>query len=215
MPTALVWGASGGIGSALVDLLKARDWTVYAAARHEERIPDVADETYSFDAGDVQSIEAVCRFVAQETESLDLVVYTAGANVQGALQKLTTAEWQAVMDANLNGVQYSAAASLDLLAKGGHFIAVGAKVEVLTLPRMGAYAAAKAALQPLIAILQKENRKYNFSLIRPPAVNTAFWENVPFKMPDYALPPQQVAEAILARYESGENGQLDIESPPH
>lgn len=210
MPDALIWGASGGIGSALAMLLKGRGWRVFAAARDERKIPAGMDETYSFEAGDPYSFDAVSIAVAQASDGLDLVVYAAGGLIAQTMDSLEARAWRDVMDANLNGVWLAAKASAHTLREGSHFMVLGAHVDKITLPRFGAYAAAKAGLEPLLAILAKEHRKFKFTLVRPGAVDTRFWANVPFKLPAGAAQPSAVAEAILAHYEGGMAGTLDV-----
>lgn len=210
MPTALIWGASGGIGSALVTALSERGWSVHAAARDESKIPPAAVATYPFEAADEYSIQQVCLLVARAVESVDLVVYAAGGLTPAALDRLSGEDWQATLDANLTGAYLTLRYSLDLLTKEGHALAIGAYVGKITLPRMGAYVVAKAGLEPLMTIFQKENRKRRFTLVRLPAVDTPFWRNVPFSLPDYALKPAEVAEKIIAHVESGGSGELNV-----
>lgn len=211
MADALVWGASGAIGSAIVDKLKTEGWRVFAAARDETTIPASADFTYPFDAGDANSIAQTVTLCAHETTGLDLVVYAAGGLAAGQLEKLSPQEWQQTINANLTGAYLAARSSINLLGKGGHLMIIGAKVDKITLPRMGAYATAKAGLETMVQILQKENRKLKVTIIRPPAVDTPFWENVPFKLPDGALQPAHVADAILKQYAADASGELNLE----
>jgi NADP-dependent 3-hydroxy acid dehydrogenase YdfG len=210
MPDALIWGASGGIGSALATLLKVRGWRVFAAARDERKIPAGMDESYSFNAADPYTFDAVSMSVAQASDGLDLAVYAAGGLIAQTMDSLEARAWRDVMDANLNGVWLAAKASAHTLREGGHFMVLGAHVDKITLPRFGAYAAAKAGLEPILAILAKEHRKLKFTLVRPGAVDTPFWANVPFKLPAGAAQPSAVAEAILAHYEDGGAGTLDV-----
>ncbi|MFW5748261.1 MAG: SDR family NAD(P)-dependent oxidoreductase [Chloroflexota bacterium] len=210
MPDALIWGASGALGSALVKQLNKNGWRVLAVARDESRIPDEAAFTFQFDAGDPASITAAVTLCAHETEGIDLVVYAAGGVIPSPLDKMDVENWQAVLDANLSGVYYAARSSLNLMNKNAHFMAIGAYVHKITLPRMGAYATAKAGLETLIQTLQKENRKLNITIVRPPAVDTPFWENVPFSLPESALQPNDVANAIIEHYNSGGSGELDL-----
>jgi NADP-dependent 3-hydroxy acid dehydrogenase YdfG len=211
MPEALIWGASGGIGSALAARLRDAGWRVYAAARSEAKVPPGLAAVHSFDASDPFSCDAVAHATAQIMDAgLDLMVYAAGVMRASTADQTDAAAWRAVLDANLNGAHLAARASLPLMKEGGHVVLLGAYVQAISLPRFGAYAAAKAALEPLATILQKENRKLKVTLVRPPAVDTAFWANVPFKLPSGALTPAQVAEAILARWTSGEAGPLDL-----
>lgn len=210
MPAALIWGASGGIGRALVQHLVANGWQVYAAARDEARVPSGVSAAYSFDAEDAFSIEQVCRLVAQEVEAVDLAVYAAGGTLPLTLEKTRADQWQAIMAANLTGAFLTTQAQLPLMSPTGHVMIIGAHHENIVLPRMGAYVVAKTALAPLVTVFQKENRKLKFTLVKPPAVDTHFWENAPFKLPANAWQPQQVAEAILAHHQSGGSGELDL-----
>lgn len=210
MPDALIWGASGGIGSALVTHLKSEGWRVIAAARNEQHIPEDADFKFEFDAGNADSINQATTLMAYDTDGIELVIYAAGGLATGTLEKLTPDLWTATLNANLSGAYYAARSSLNLITKDGHLMIIGAYVNKITLPRMGAYAVAKSGLETMVTILQKENRKRRITLVRPPAVNTAFWENVPFDLPENALVPEQVAKKILEYHQSGNSGVLDL-----
>ncbi|MDZ4770935.1 MAG: SDR family NAD(P)-dependent oxidoreductase [Chloroflexota bacterium] len=210
MPEALIWGASGGIGGALVRALKARGWKVYGAARNESRIPSDADLTCSFSAGNDYSIDGAVSLIAYQTSALDLIVYAAGGIRLSAVEDTDSAAWSDMLIANLTGAARTIRASLPLLKEGGHAMIVGAYVDKVTLPRFAPYAVAKAGLEPLVAILAKEQRKRKFTLVRPPAVATPFWDGLPLKVPANALTPEQVADAMIARYDSGETGMLDL-----
>ena len=62
----------------------------------------------------------------------------------------------------------------------------------------------------MVDVMQKENRKVNFTLVRPGAVATDFWDNAPFKMPATAKLPEVVAQAIIEQYENGQHGDLEL-----
>jgi len=74
MPEALIWGASGGMGAALVRLLKREGWLVFAAAREERRIPIEADYTFAFDALQPHTIQSIPMQIASQSEGLDMMV---------------------------------------------------------------------------------------------------------------------------------------------
>jgi NAD(P)-dependent dehydrogenase (short-subunit alcohol dehydrogenase family) len=118
--------------------------------------------------------------------------------------------WLNTFHSNLTGAFLMAKHGLPLLANNGHMMFIGAYVDHLRLPKMGAYAAAKAGLEELVTILGKENRRQRFTIVHPGAVNTPFWENVTFKMPADAKPPAQVAQDILQYHQSGKMGILNL-----
>lgn len=210
MPDALIWGASGGIGRALVARLKRADWRVFAAARQTAHIPGEADFSYRFDARDPGSVADAALAVAHDTTGIALMAYTAGGLLSKPVEDFAPEEWAAVMDANLNGAYLAIRASLNLLTEGAQVMVLGAYVDKITLPKFGAYTVAKAGLEPMLTILQKEHRKLNFTLVRPPAVDTPFWQNVPFKLPTGALVADAVADAMFERYHTGGKGTLDL-----
>lgn len=209
MPEGLIWGASGGIGSALVTLLKEKGWRVFAAARDESRVPR-CDLVCPFDAASDYSFREAAMKIAYESSGIDLVVYAAGGLVAAPVADITRDGWNAVIESNLSGAVRAAQVSVPLMKEGGHLMFIGAYIDHLILPKFAAYAAAKAGLEPLIGILAKEHRKHKFTVVHPGAVATPFWNNAPFSPPKNAKQPIVVAEAILARWESGETGKLDL-----
>jgi NADP-dependent 3-hydroxy acid dehydrogenase YdfG len=213
MPNALIWGASGGIGRALVEHGKARGWSVYAAARDEGRIPQQADGGVYFDAADRHSFETAAYTLAQQADPFDLVVYAAGGMAAAPAAEFPAELWARVFDANLTGAQRAAAVSLPLMRDGGAGSALmflGAHVDKLILPRFAAYAAAKAALDQYAAVLAKEQRKLRVTVVKPGAVDTPFWANVPFALPKGAAAAASVAEAVFAHYDAGGAGVLAL-----
>jgi len=209
MPQTLIWGASGGIGSALVRLFKSEGWRVYAAARTVDRAPAEADQVIAFDAGSEFSIQQGAMQVAQDGGVIDAMLYAAGGLVAAPIEKLDRDDWKATLDANLNGAYLTAKASLDLLQPGGQMLFLGAYVEKITLPRMAAYAAAKSALEVMVTVLQKEHRRLKIGLVRLPAVDTPFWNSVPFNLPAGALQPDAVARRVVDHLRAG-GGSLDL-----
>lgn len=210
MPQALIWGASGGIGSALVRQLKSEGWRVFAAARHESDILSVADITFPFDATQPATASSIAALVAAESDGLDLVVYAAGGLTAAPLEKVDPNAWRATIASNLDGAFVASHASLNLLRDDGHLMVIGAYVHKITLPRMGPYAAAKAGLEAFMAVLKKEHRRRRITIVRPSAVDTPMWEHVPFNLPPQALSPEAVAQAMLEYHEAGSSGELDL-----
>ena len=62
----------------------------------------------------------------------------------------------------------------------------------------------------IIASLQKELRGKKIALVRPGAVATPFWDKLPLNLPKVAALPEKVAKRILAAYDEGHSGQLDL-----
>ncbi len=210
MPEALIWGASGGIGSALVTTLKGEGWRVYGAARNTAVIPLECDLALDFDADYEHSFEAVTMRVAQEADTIDLMVYAVGDVAYDKLDGMNSEGWRKTIQSNLTGAYLAYSYGKDLMVEGSHSIFIGAYVEHIRLPKMGAYTAAKAGLAEFVTIMQKENRKQRYTLVRPGATDTAFWNKVALKLPADSKKPAEVASAILAHHQSGQNGDLNL-----
>lgn len=207
---ALIWGASGGIGSALVTTLKQEKWRVFAAGRNTDHIPAEADYKLRFDADDPQTLRDVNYTVANDSRGIDLMVYAAGSLKSGPISEFSLEDWLGVLSGNVTGAFLAASHSLEAMQPEGHMMFIGAYIDHLILPRMGAYAVAKAAIEPLVAVLRKENRRLRFTIVRPGAVDTDLWNNAPFRKPASAKAPQSVARAILEHHQSGAAGDLNL-----
>jgi len=198
------------MGRALVRELKTKSWQVFGAGRTTSNIPDEADLAVHFDADYEHSFESVVMRVAQETTELDLMVYAVGELAYDKLEGMGQDGWNKTLRSNLTGAYLASFYSLNLLKEGAHSVYIGAYLEHLRLPKMGAYVAAKAGLQELVTVLQKENRKHKFTLVRPGPVDTPFWEQVALKLPSDAKTPEVLAQAIISHIESGASGELNL-----
>lgn len=210
MKTALIWGAAGGIGRALVEQLADDSWTVVAVARDPRNLDELTPHVVEADVANAYDVQAAVAAAAQLVERVDLWVYAAGDIVSTKADALAPQAWQRILDANLSGAFCATHFSLPLLAADAHLVYLGAISERLRLPGLSAYAAAKAGLEAFAEALGKEQRKRTITVIRPGAVDTSFWEKVPMRLPKDALTPEAVAERILAAHANRESGMLDV-----
>lgn len=195
MKHAMIIGATGGIGSALVAALQS-DYSLMMVGRDSQKLKSLKEQYGGSIIPCDVSNELEVQALFQESPPLDLLIYSAGA-VDPTLIKVTpAASWEEVMDANVTGVFYSLKHAEAKLNKARVFV-IGARPELVNYRGFAAYAAAKAAVQRLLAIAAIEmKRKAEFTLVLPKAVNSAFWQNVG-KVPQDALEPSFVASAII------------------
>jgi NAD(P)-dependent dehydrogenase (short-subunit alcohol dehydrogenase family) len=209
--TAMVWGAGGGIGRALVSNLKSEGWRVLAIGRHAADLDDLTSHIFEADVAQPSSVErALAAVRSQETDQVDFWIYAVGDIAASKVADASPQDWQRIMDANLIGAYLATHYSLPLLARDSHLVFLGAVSERLRLPRLSAYAAAKAGLEAFVQVLGKEERKRRVTLVRPAAVDTPLWDKVPFKLPPGAMSPDEVAARILAAYHDGHRGVMDL-----
>lgn len=207
--TAMVWGASGGIGKAVVDKLIQEGWQVIALGRGADELARKSVMAVEAEVGEPFSVQRAVSAAAQEVDEISLWVYAAGDIASQPVGTQAYDVWKKIMDANLNGAYLTTHISLPLLAKDCHLFYLGAVSERMRLPGLSAYAAAKSGLEALAEVVRKETRK-KVTVLRPGAVDTAFWLKVPFKLPAHHLKPVDAAERLWRAYLDGEQGIIDF-----
>jgi NAD(P)-dependent dehydrogenase (short-subunit alcohol dehydrogenase family) len=207
---AMIWGAGGSIGRALVYRLREEGWRVLAMGRHTTSLSDLTPDLFEADAADPGSVAQAIEAASQDLDQIDLWIYAVGDIAAHKVSEASPETWQQILDANLTGAYLTVHYSLPLLAPDAHVMFLGAVSERLRLPRLSAYAAAKAGLEAFVEILGKEERKRRVTLVRPVAVDTPLWDKVPFNLPPGALSPNEAAERILAAYHNGQRGVLEF-----
>jgi NAD(P)-dependent dehydrogenase (short-subunit alcohol dehydrogenase family) len=208
--TAMIWGATGGIGRALLAELVDQNWTVIAVGRHTASQPGVAQISIEAEFNSAYHVQMAVTEASQHVTEVNLWAYAAGDIHYAKVAELSPPAWQQTMDANVTGAFLATHYSLPLLAADAHLFYLGAIHERLRLPGFAAYAAAKAGLEAFADALRKERRQQRITVVRPSAVDTAFWRKVPLRLPNGALSPQAVAQQMLAAYHQQLNDNLDL-----
>jgi 3-oxoacyl-[acyl-carrier protein] reductase len=208
--TAMIWGASGGIGRALLQNLTADGWTVAAVSREPEETAVFTPHSFAADVRHDMSVQNAVLETNAEVGEIKLWIYAAGDILSSPVRQMEPAVWQRILEANLTGAYLTTYRSLPLLAEDAHLFYLGAVSERLRLPGLSAYAAAKSGLEAFAEALRKEERKKRITVVRPGAVATPFWEKVPLRLPKDAATPEKAASRILAAYNNGHTGFLDL-----
>jgi NAD(P)-dependent dehydrogenase (short-subunit alcohol dehydrogenase family) len=208
--TAMVWGASGGIGAALVKHLVDEGWAVLSVARDPGSVTYLTSEVVAADVEDPDSVRRAVERAGALVEEVDLWIYAIGDIASVKIDKMSLGDWERILAANLTGPYLAAHHSLPLLASDAHMVFLGAVSERLRLPGLGAYASAKAGLEAFVDVLRKEQRGRHVTVVRPKAVETELWGKVPFSVPHGAMKPADLAERVLQAYEEEHSGVLNL-----
>ncbi|MEV0028216.1 SDR family oxidoreductase [Nocardia sp. NPDC050793] len=164
-PTALITGASAGLGLALSRALAGRGWRVIGTARRGDRLDRVRAElgvAFIAVTGDVTDPAHRARLaeIAAGAGPLDLVVNNAsrlGPSPQPRLADYPLDELEAVYRTNVVAPLAILQAVLPMLDLGGVVVDISSDAAVEPYPGWGGYGSAKAALDQLTAILAAEH----------------------------------------------------------
>lgn len=144
---AVVTGAAGGVGRAVVARLIAGGMTV-AAVDLLSVEPTDGCTTFECDISDPDAVQRLASEVVVRMGSIDALVNCAGVGMWfERLGDLSISDWQRVINVNLNGCFYSTRAFLpSLLERRGAIVHMSSVHGLATAPGHGAYATAKAGL---------------------------------------------------------------------
>jgi 3-oxoacyl-[acyl-carrier protein] reductase len=180
-PTALITGASRGIGRAIALRLAPR-WDIIALARTAPELDTLVAEARGKGGTcepvviDVTDGRAVRN--ALEGRDVEVVVNNAGVGVMKPFVDLTPEEWQSMMDVNLNSVYHVTHALLPgMLRRGrGHVVIIGSISGKSGFAGGTAYAATKFAVNGFAESLMLEVRHagVKVSVVMPGSVATSF-----------------------------------------
>lgn len=206
--TALVTGASSGIGAALARLLASEGIAVALAARREEAMQEIA-ETIAADGGqasvhplDVSDPEATIEAVGaidDELGGLDLVVANAGV-VKGRWSgKLQWDDVRDILAVNVVGATATLVAAMPRMVERGrgHLVGISSIASYRGLPKLAAYSASKAYLSNFLEGVRIDLRSAGIAVtdIRPGYVRTAMNEDSEGKLP-FAVTAEDAARRI-------------------
>jgi NADP-dependent 3-hydroxy acid dehydrogenase YdfG len=144
---ALVTGASGLVGQALVERLCGDGLIVHAVSRDRERLGSLADRTgcipHPLDIADTNALETLIP-----TLDIDLLVNNAGAGAPGRLADSDAAAVDAQIDVNLRAVLHLVRLAVPgMVARNrGHIVTVGSIAGHYSFPGNAAYHASKAGI---------------------------------------------------------------------
>jgi len=152
--TALVTGASGGLGGAIARALHAQGATVALSGTRREALEAVAaelgDRTFVLpcDLSDAAAVEALVPAAEKALGSLDILVNNAGVTRDNLFMRMKDAEWEQVIAVNLTAAFRLSRASLRGMMKRryGRIVGITSIVGVTGNPGQGNYAAAKAGM---------------------------------------------------------------------
>ena len=180
--TALVTGASSGIGQDTARKLQALGYTVYGAARRTDRLRALAADgihPLPMDVTDDASMSAGVDRILEETGRIDVLVNNAGYGSFGAIEDVPMDEARRQFEVNVFGLaRLTQLVAPHMRAQGsGTIINISSMGGKLTTPLGGWYHATKYAVEALSDALRMELRPFGIDVVvvEPGCIRTAWW----------------------------------------
>lgn len=218
---ALVTGASGGIGRAIVELFGKAGATLFLNGVKEEKLKKLSDHlgqngiNNHFKALDITTpgaAEILVRTVIDKMGHIDVLVNCAGINRPQKAEEVSENNWDAVMAINLKALfLVSQAVGKEMIKQSkGKIINISSQAGSVALPLRAVYCSSKGGVDQLTRTLALEWSKYNINVnaVAPTFVNGP-WAGDMFKDKDFkkyvfdSIPlgrlaePEEVAYATL------------------
>ena len=195
--TALVTGASGGIGGAIARGLHDRGASLALSGTRREALEALASalgersHVIPCNLADKAEVEALVPRAEEAMGRIDIVVNNAGVTRDNLLLRMKDDEWDAVMATNLNSAYRLAKAVLRgmMKARYGRIIQIGSVVGSSGNPGQANYAASKAALVGLTKSLAQEvgSRNITVNCVAPGFIDTDMTRALPDAQRDKLL----------------------------
>lgn len=187
--TALVTGATSGIGKATAQILAKNNYKIILCGRREDRLVALEKElseftevhTLSFDVRDKKAVFESINSIPEAFSTIDVLINNAG-NAHGLdpIQNGDLDDWDAMIDINVKGLLYVSKAIIPQMIerKSGHIINIGSIAGKEVYPNGNVYCASKHAVDALNQAMRMDLNPYGIRVgaIHPGAVETEFSE---------------------------------------
>jgi 3-hydroxy acid dehydrogenase/malonic semialdehyde reductase len=187
MKTALITGATSGIGMATAKLFAAKGYKLILCGRRTERLNELKNElntevhTLTFDVRNREDVFKSLESIPNEFQDIDILLNNAGnAHGLSSIQNGNLDDWDAMMDGNVKGLLYVTKAILpNMIARNSGFIVnIGSVAAKEVYPNGNVYCASKHAVDALSKSMRVDLAGHNIRVaaIHPGAVETEFSE---------------------------------------
>jgi len=214
--SALVTGASGGIGGEIARALHAAGASVALSGTREAPLKALAEELGArahvvlANLADPASVEALPKAAAEAMGAVDILVNNAGITRDNLFMRMSDDEWQSVIDVDLtSGFRLMRGCLRGMMkARWGRIVSVTSVVGAVGNPGQGNYAAAKAGLVGMSKSLAYEvaSRNITVNCVAPGIIATAMTEKLTDEQKAKVLVqvpagrmglPEEIAAAVL------------------
>lgn len=216
--TALITGATSGIGKATAQLFAKNNIKLVLCGRRKDRLDQLEKElssftkvhTLNFDIREKDAVFNAIESLPKDFSDIDILINNAGnAHGMEPINEGSTEDWDAMLDINVKGLLYISKAIIPKMVEkeSGHIINIGSTAGKEVYPNGNVYCASKHAVDAINQGMRIDLNKYGIKVgaVNPGMVETEF-SNVRFKGDDKradnvykgfeVLKPEDIADII-------------------
>lgn len=215
--TAIITGASSGLGFSFSKKLVEKNCRIYGLARNSGKLDEIKEmlgSSFIPIAMDITKPEQIDKWI-DETFSDELMpqilINNAGLGIFGNVEDLTIEDWDQMIQTNLSGVFYMTRKVVPLMKKASehsHIINIASVAGLLGNPQISGYNATKFGLRGFSEALFKELRydQIKVTTLFPGSVATHFFDGVNnVNVHENMLSPDDVADTLIHILETPDN----------
>ncbi len=217
--TAIITGASSGIGADFSKALTEKGCRVYGLARRSERLDEMRSrlgELFHPVVQDVNDYEGLEQWVGETFAGdvkPDILVNNAGLGLFGAIDEIPTENWDVMIQTNLTSVFRLTRLIVPLMKRSegaSHIVNIASVAGLIGNPKLSGYNATKFAIRGFSESLMKELRESRIKVtcIYPGSIATEFFEQHGGTHPNMLQGPD-VANTLVHILETPDNFLID------
>lgn len=214
--TAILTGASGGLGSSIASVLVKNNVKVYGIGRNIYALHELQSKLgnnfipVQLDITNESKVHNWLNHAISDNNLPDILINNAGVGSFHKVDEMKSEDWQAMINTNLNGMYYLTAPIVALMKKkntSSHIINIGSILGKVGRNNSSAYCATKFAVQGFSEALYLELRAFNIKVtcINPGSIDTTFFNSSGIQSHKNMLNPDDIANTLLYLLQTPDN----------
>lgn len=214
--TAILTGASSGLGAAIAKALVEKGTKVYGLARNLEALNALKTKLGSNFIPtqlDITNLDAIKQWINKTFSKKtypDILINNAGIGSFGKLDEMSTEVWLGMVNTNLNGMYYITSQITSLMKKKKevtHIVNIGSILGTMGRSESAAYCTTKFGVQGFSDALFKELRFFDIKVtcLNPGSIATKFFESSGVDAHQNMLQPKDLANTLVHVLETPDN----------
>lgn len=218
--TAIVTGASSGIGAEFSKALADKGVTVYGLARRKAKLDEVKNVvgdnfiSVELDVTKRKEVDAWVDHTLGSDASVDILVNNAGFGKFGNIDELPVEDWEGMLNTNLSGIFYLTRRVVPLMKSSPdvcHIVNIASVAGLIGNPQIAGYNATKFGVRGMSEAMMKELRPFGIkvSCFYPGSISTEFFSHSGGSTHPNMMSPADVAKTLIYVLETPDNFLID------